>query len=282
MRDHARSVLEPTSYDIASYVMHLQNTLRAPGSVYNYLSGVRTWLRATGNDVAVFDSYHVTVMKKGITAAMNHLPHPAQPVHPSLVKAIVSKLDQYGNHTAVIKSALLLMFFTLLRQSNILVTSSKQDDSHVLRRSDVTRTRKALFVIIRTSKTSRSPQDVTRYIVPAIPRSNFCPVKAWDEYVDQNPLAASNEPAFQIGTRQPLTARVMLAVIRAVIKDIGHTDPDKFNLHGLRRGAAKACIKAGLPLSQLKEAGFWKSEAVFSYIPRNVNQAPRALATYFG
>ena len=282
MNAHSRQLTKPNSYDIASYVLHLQNSLKAPGSVHNYISGVRTWLRALGQSVAAFDSYHVTVMKKGLTAAMNHIPTPAVSVHPELVKRIVTRLDTYGQHTAVVKSALLIMFFTLLRQSNVLVTNNAREDPHVLKRKDVMTKTKALFILVRTSKTSRSPQDVTRYIVPAIPTSDFCPVKAWCDYTTCNPITSDKETAFKLPSGQPLTTKTMLAVIRETLRDIGHPDPDSFNLHGLRRGAAKACQQAGLSLANLKEAGFWRSDAVFSYIPRKVVKAPRALATYFG
>ena len=282
MNKNSRPVLSPTAYDVASYVLYLQNSLRAPGSVMNYVSGVKTWFKALGVDIKPFDSYHVNVLKKGLPAAMKHCPSQSSPICPPLVKEMVVKLTEYGQHTNVVKSALLTMYFTLLRQSNLLSTSSARHQPHVLKRRDVIRTNKALFILVRSSKTTKSPQDATRFILPAIPGSKFCPVKAWDDYINFNTLLTPTDPAFQIDTNMPLTAKVMTQVLRSVLKDLGYASQNFFTLHGLRRGAARACQKAGLPLMHLKEAGLWKSDAIFSYIPKKVNKAPRALATYFG
>ena len=48
--------------------------------------------------------------------------------------------------------------------------------------------------------------------------------------------------------------------------------------HGLRRGAAQACVKAGVEIKDLKEAGSWEGDSVKFYLKQNViSKAPSAL-----
>ena len=118
---HKGDPLYPTYYDILSFVIFLRDRLKAPGSVLNYLSGVRTWVAATSGVTAPFESYQVSILKKGIANVMNHTPSQATPISPALLMNIVNSLCVQGNSTLVVRAVFLMAFFTLLRQSNLLV-----------------------------------------------------------------------------------------------------------------------------------------------------------------
>ena len=134
---------------------------------------------------------------------------------------------------------------------------------------------------VPTTKTTNAAPDKVRFVLPTIPGSSCCPVTAWKNYLMQFPASATS-PAFQLPDKTTLTVRVLLRVVKEALTHLAFTNADKVTLHGLRRGAAAACQEAGIPLKDLKEAGVWRSNAVFSYVPRVVQNAPRALSSFFG
>ena len=77
-------------------------------------------------------------------------------------------------------------------------------------------------------------------------------------------------PAFQLPDKTTFTVRVLLRVVKEALGHLAFRKVDKVTVHGLRRGAAAACQEAGIPLKDLKEAGIWRSNAVFSYVPHVV------------
>ena len=57
----------------------------------------------------------------------------------------------------------------------------------------------------------------------------------------------------------------------------------RFTLHSLRRGAVQACVKAGLGLNDIKEAGPWSSDAYKVYLSDKViKDIPSALGSLLG
>ena len=57
MKGHGSDPVNPSQYDVLSYMVHLDNSLTSPGAALNYVSGARTWVHAMGGDLAPFDSY---------------------------------------------------------------------------------------------------------------------------------------------------------------------------------------------------------------------------------
>ena len=80
----------------------------------------------------------------------------------------------------------------------------------------------------------------------------------------------------------PLSIEVMTRILRKTIRDLNVDDVDKFTLHSLRRGAAQACVDAGLDIHKLRVLGTWKSDSVYRYVPRVICETSGALNHYFG
>jgi hypothetical protein len=127
------------------------------GSVLNYISGVRTWLDSLGANTAQFRSYCLDLIKRGLPSAMSHTPKRFLPVTPDRVRSSSRVLNDMGPHAPVIVSTLLILYFTLIRQSNIL-PSSPNAHEHALRLSDVADQQSSLKISLRTSKTIRAPR----------------------------------------------------------------------------------------------------------------------------
>lgn len=281
MDDHGARPLRPTQYEALSYVLHLHDN-KTPGTVMNYISGVRTWLRLMGAPTTAFDTYLLEVLKKGIARSSSHVPTQAPPLRPTDVRKAVCFFNSAGDNGPVLSAALLLGYFTLLRQSNLLLSPVRTDPGHVLRAKDITLTREGLNVHVRSSKTlskSSPPRDIA---VPAIPGSKYCPVRAWRKYVSRTQPYLEG-PAFITTDGLPLRPRGLLDTLRLALAVGGHPAPGAITLHSLRRGGAQACASSGSSLEDIKALGHWTSDAVHKYIPRHlIYSAPRTLAENFG
>lgn len=275
-------ILDLTEYDVLSYIMFLKTLFKSPGAVLNYLSGARTWYMALLGKASQFDTYRVSVFKKGLPRTMNHVPVPSSPVLPDQILHMVLVLDELGRSTTPVKALLLIAFYSALRQSNLLARSRKDPAPHRLLYTDVHPKRDCLIIHIRSSKTIKSSLKACNMKLPAIPGSPCCPLKAWADYERYAPLTPAS-PAFITRSGEPLLAPRVTAILRLALKDSSFKDPKAFTLHGLRRGAVHACVAAGSTITHIKELGHWKSDAVDSYLPKKViSSATSTLTSYFG
>ena len=154
--------------------------------------------------------------------------------------------------------------------------------SHVLRQKDIKVVGSELQITVRSTKTSSLPADQFVMCIPKVENTRYCPVLAWKDYFKRAPKNPSS-PAFWTPQGQPLTASLWLAALRYALKKTSVECPEVYTLHSLRRGGAQACEKRGTEPALVKEAGRWKSNSVYEYIPKRVIRAvPAALAKCFG
>ena len=130
---HEFRPLHPEQYDVMAYTIHLSRTLLAPGTVINYMSGARTWVKMFGGDTSEFDSYMVALTKRGVLRLSSHTPSQAPPLTPTNIRHIVQHLMTAGPDAAVLIAALLIGYNTLLRQGNLITSHAFSDQGHTLR-----------------------------------------------------------------------------------------------------------------------------------------------------
>ena len=282
VRKYKLSLLNPSKYQIMSYIAFLSNKFRTPGTVYNYLSGAKTWLELKGGNTAAFDDFSVRLIKKGVARVALHEVKQAPPLSIKNIKGVIKVFTRAGINADVFKAATLIAYFSLLRQSNLVLTGLAGSTSHVLRQKDVKVIGSQLRITVRSTKTSSLPADQFVVCIPSVANRAYCPVTAWIRYFKRAPKNP-NFPAFWTCQGDPLTASLWTAALRFALKQIQVEDPGKYTLHSLRRGGAQACEKRGADPAIVREAGRWKSDAVYKYIPRRVIKAfPAALASLFG
>ena len=282
MNRHDADITAPTQYDILSYIMYLSDSLASPGAALNYLSGARTWVRMVNGATNGFDSYSVALMKRGIQRNSAHRVIQAPPLAPADIKNVVIFMRSAGPNGLVLTAAILIGYFTLIRQSNLLVPDNVNSDSHVVRTKDITATSTEIIIKLRSTKTRWKSGPPLHIAVPAIRGSPYCPATAWLKYIARlHP--PRNGPAFIDVNGLPLKPRALLGTMRLALAVAGHPRAQAFTLHSLRRGGAQACAQMGASLSDIQELGTWKSHAVHTYVPRDlVRSAPRSLSYHFG
>ena len=235
----------------------------------NYISGARTWVLLITGSAHAFDSYQVTLVKRGVQRLSQHVTRRASPITPQEMKEAIYHITATGPHAAVLTAALLIGYHTLLRQSNLLASHAQADPGHTLQRSDITLTEKGITITVRSTKTRwRAGQAYTLLLRP-LPHSTCCPVEAWCRYIrlQRPPL---NGPAFILPNGSPLIASTLLGAFRLALMAAGHTSTEDITLHSLRRGGAQACALAGSSLQEIMQVGAWSSSAVFTYVPREM------------
>ena len=221
-------------------------------------------------------------MKKGVNRSAEHVARQAPPLYIQDIKAITGVFSKVGKSANVFKAVTLIAYFSLLRQSNLVVTSLAGSSSHVLRMKDIKVASNKIYITVRSTKSSWKKSDQFVICIPAIPGSACCPVQAWYQYRIMAP-SDPDLPVFWINHRTPLDAKIWVGAMRYALTKLKYTNPHAFSLHSLRRGAASTCILKGMEASHIKEAGRWKSSAVYSYIPKKmVKTVPAALTTFFG
>ena len=259
--------LAPKQYSILCYLLHLSESFRSPGTAINYLSGARTWVRGMGGDLRAFDTYALGLLKRGIQRASSHVAAPARPfTRPDLI-AVLHFLSSAGTNSAVLAAAIAMGFFSLLRQSNLLLSPTRALARHALRVDDVTRTPEGIRIRVRHSKTSWRAVHPHTINIPAQPAHLPCAVRAWDRYAASARLSPS-DPAFMIAPGLPLRASHLVAVARLALTRAGHPSPGDISMHSLRRGGAQDLALRGASLADVRDIGAWRSDAVFAYVPR--------------
>ena len=274
-------LLNPTANQILGYVAFLFNKFNKPGTVNNYLSGAKTYIRILGGNEKAFEHINVSIVKRGVARTAQHKVKQAKSISVKQLKKVIDVWKRKGEKGYVYTVVTLLAFFSMLRQSN-LVLGADGGHSHTLMRKDVTIKQRTLRIRIRSTKTTWRPEDEFWLVVPEIPHSQYCVVRAWKNYIRSVRLGPE-DTAFWRTNGSPLTPRLWLAAFRAALSRSGTQDPWAFTLHSLRRGGATACVGEGVGVEQVKRAGNWSSRAYKEYIPKKtVTVAPAALANLLG
>ena len=278
---HNMDYLSPAIYDIGLYVAHLANIM-SPASLRNYVSGAKTWVTAQCGDPSAFSSPEVSAMLVGATRLSTHIPQQSPELTPRDVITICNYVSAAGASGAVIKAAILLGYYCMLRQSNLTAPpGARFGGPHTLRREEIASSQEGLYVIIRSSKTIVSPSDAVSLHVPRT-GDQYCPARAWD-LAAAAVHAPQHAPAFTLPDGRPLTSSALIAVIRQALAAAGSPYASRATIHGLRRGSALAVGCLGCPLEHIKAQGTWRGNSVHSYVPRRVlSSVPQCLSAAIG
>ena len=280
---HGALPLEPSVYDALQFVSSLYTSLSSPGSIRNAISGARSWILDHQGFPAALDSSAVRRLCRGGDKQSSHMVRAAPPLTPPLLQQVVSFLSSIGPSTLMPIAALLVGYFSFIRQSNLLSPSPLVwGGQHTLRRRDIRSCPRGLRILIRSSKTITSASRAVELLVPRVVGSILCPVRAWSRASSAVP-ASGSAPAFITSAVRSLDTPTLTKILRWSLRMVDAPSPHDYTLRSLRRGAAQACLSLGVPLTAIKAQGTWESEAVFNYVPRRApSAAPVALAHLFG
>lgn len=250
----------------AMYAAHLAKKLR-PASVRQYVNIVRILHLECGYDNPCKDSWFLTSTLKGIERVKGTLVASKAPVTPTMLLNIYRQLDFEKRDDCVFWGACLVMFFGLLRRSNVLADVGQFDrDRQLTRDSVLIQDNQSLTLLIKWSKTIQLKDRVLKISLPLIAPHPLCPVSAVVKSFRMSAPAAPSDPAF------PMPCREFNRRLRHLVG--GRSD---ISSHSLRRGGACHALACSFPTEIIKALGDWKSAAYLKY----VDKVPDDVLDYF-
>ena len=131
---HQVDCFSPSVYDLLSFLLCLKDKLKSPGTIMNYFSTVKIWVKAGPGKSSSFDVPELATMKKGIVKNSTHIPSKAPSISPQDFKQIITFLVNMNPCPYVLVVGLLLTYFTMARQSNIdMTTNSTATSTHLIK-----------------------------------------------------------------------------------------------------------------------------------------------------
>jgi hypothetical protein len=250
------------------YIECLANTFKAPTSVLNYISGVKTLHSMLGFKFPQLDSFLFKVQIRGITKKLQHRPKQAQPISPSMFISIKSLLDFNSSFQNSIWALFTISFFTFARLSNMVPLTSKQYDINKhLSRSDITITLDSLIVRFKWSKTIQDGSRVVLIPLVAMPHNPLCPYTAYCKLVSLVPAPAEFSAFTYIkgSNLYNLVTSDVVSTLRILLTSLGF-DASLYSGHSFRRSGATWAFSAGVNPLSIKSHGDWKSLSYLQYI----------------
>lgn len=261
-----------TTSTLCRYVAYLARRLRF-NSIKQYINIIRLFHLEWGFKNPLQDNFKLSMVLRGVRRERAVPPARKLPITPYLLARIRAGLNLRNPREAGAWAAALIMFFSLLRRSNVLPNSLREfnPEKH-LRRKDLTISRDSAQLTTRWSKTNQFKER--RTVIP-LPRTNntLCPVVAAFQAFRLTPNADPWGPAFGA-----LTSTDFVDLIRRALAPVVKNTAD-YAGHSFRRGGACWAFEAGASIEEIRLLGDWKSDAYTAYIiPSALTLAKTTLA----
>lgn len=253
---------------VCAFINYLVSHYSNPGTLANYISSLTSVLRRLHIDIQCFSTIEVSDLMTSIKINIRHVPNKKPPVSMEMLPVLVYNVlsDPHGPTVAF---AIILMFMTFLRQSNLASRNkSKFDPTRHLVRGDVTVSDEAVILNIKWSKTQQGAA-VTSVAAPAMPGKIVCPVAAFYRMVRQVPTRHHHQPLLSFSDASPVPISYLDRVWDTAMDAMG-IPPRVYTLHSLRRGGATEVYGAGVAsVQEIQQHGNWKTDAVYQYLPND-------------
>lgn len=268
----------PPSWEERTYVYlnYLEQTIHQSATLKVYKTAIKYELKNLGYefDEEKFDLKATirTCKYKNDRCAIR------SPIHWSLLNSLLDcihshYMDKGQVYLAKLYRAMLALgYFALLRVGEM----TKGPHNVSVRDVNSSVAKRTLQVILRTSKT-HGLGDYPKVIqVPfqsktaksdIVLEPRYCPFVIMREYAKSHrpKFNRLDEPFFIFQDKSPVTAAQFRRMLKKMIKLIG-LNPDWYNTHSLRSGAAGDLLNNGATLQELMVWGRWKSLSLLKYL----------------
>lgn len=259
------------SLTLCRYATFLARSLKF-NSVKQYLNIVRLLHLEWGLPNPLKDNFCVNNALKGIRRHLGDSVTQKRPITPDVLKLILSKLDVSHSFDASVWAACLIMFYGLLRKSNVLVTSESTFDSDKhLRRRDIIIFHWGIALLIRWSKTNQFNSKTIKTPLPRLRSNPLCPVQAIVNALQLSIGANPDGPALVYKLNRKIKALSYDRFIARVRQTLSacNLEGTQFASHSFRRGGATHCYAIGLSAESIKLIGDWSSSCYTRYIEKD-------------
>ena len=262
---------------LVEYVQFLDDKLKSPKSVKNYLSGVRKFHELLKADQSAFEDPELGVTIRGVVNKSQYVPSPAKAMEPETLKKIKSALDLQHHKHRVFWALCLTAFFILARKSNLVPNSLFDPNKQLARKHvNVLREQRKLTIHLHWSKTHRPSNGPVKYTIHEIQGSSLCAYSAIVQLYEQATDTDPDAPLFQWPDGSPVKYREFMKWLRKSLSE-AEVDPKGDSTHSFRAGGATWAFNSGVPGEIIKILGNWKSDCYFRYL--QISDEARAVAS---
>ena len=270
-----------SSTTIARYAAFLARTLK-PTSIRQYLNIIRLLHLENNLPNPLHENWFVKSTLTGIERLLGTPAVRRTPVHPQLLLELHSLLRPGNPFDLMWWAAALVMFFGLLRKSNLFPESTRAfDPRKQFIRSDFLQPvdgSKYMLVKVKYSKTNQF--NARRSLLKLLPFDHILsPIPAIHRAWAAVPLPADS-PAF-VASRDgcPMTGASFTSYFKQLVSSSGR-DASTYASHSFRRGGASWALQCGVPGEVIQLLGDWKSDCYKQYldaVPQQVHDHYREL-----
>lgn len=271
-----------TTQLLCRYVAFLGRTL-CYKSIRQYLNIIRIIHMEWGIHNPLEGDYYLTQTLRGARRVLGDTSVQKEPITPEMLMSVFNHIDLSTRIGAATWAAALVMFFALMRRSNVVPLNGTMFDPALhLRRRDVTFTGTGAHIYIRWSKTNQFRNSVRTIPLPRIVGHPLCPTNAIYHAFRLTDTAEQDGPAFlisdNIGGSTPLTAHLFWHTLRTALSAAG-IQTNGLGTHSLRRGGSCYLFNIGMPEARIRELGGWVSNAYVRYITANLDSLAQTTNT---
>jgi len=257
------------------YMQYLSNKMKSPQTVTNYVNGLRVLHALYNLDTSMFYSLEAKLLSRAIKRSKLHRVKQAEPISIGILDRMSRVVDVTDPKERVMWCAILVMFFCMLRSSNLVPKSKTSfDPDKQLCKSDIIKGQDVMVVSIRWSKVIQFAQRHYHIPLLSIPGSLLCPIQAIYDVLELS-KASKSTALFVIPSGKSkfvhLTYPKLSGQLKKWVKLIG-LNSKKFSLHSLRRGSATLAFASQVPGELIKAQGDWSSDAYIRYLDISVQQ----------
>lgn len=245
------------------YIEHLARTHKTAASVASTLSSIRALLLRLSVPLVDMDNYFVYAIQRSISMNKRTVTFQRPPITPAHIKRILIAA-QHLKYYYQFRSAILIMFATAMRQSNLFPRTQRGfDKERMLLVSDVSITPTAAVIRNKWSKSQQAISSLRYQSIPAARNPDLCLRNSLIRQLQTDRPKSKSLPLFHFQDGSPITLQYMLKLWTYALKRSGLSS--LYTLHSLRRGGASYLQQAGVPMPELASFGGWRSNAVLRY-----------------
>ena len=191
---------------------------------------------------------------RGVMKTRSSPPVQMKHMTPILLRRLCRLLDFKTIGDRLFWAAALIMFYSLLRLSNVLATTSSFVDCKLLRRSNLIFGRHYMILTVCATKTRFTSQPQHTIRIPARPGHLMCPVGALRVARAITPESACDRPPLSWTNGLPYTSGEFVTRLRNLLKTV--SEPSlAYGCHSFRRGRATHAFRIGVPTELILSLG---------------------------
>ena len=252
-----------TSRNICRYAVYLSKSKKY-NTIKQYLNIIRLIHLECNLPNPLLNDFQLEMVLRGLKRSLGTQVLRKIPITVNHLYIIKNKIDFSSTLHVVYWAAALLMFFTLLRRSNVLAPSGGHAPGHYLKRKDISIHDKGASLTIRSSKTIQFRDRVLIFPLPRLRTHPLCPTRA--VYGALKAVNASpDSPAFMLSSSTPLSPETFIKLTRQFLSD-SVSDPSLIGGHSFRRGGASFCFQNNFNTELIRILGDWVSDSYKDYI----------------